>query len=258
MLATLETTIGQLVTSRPGRARLFESLGLDYCCGGRKPLVQACAEKGMDVATVLRLVHDFDKRVTEVPDENWSGATITALANHIENTHHAYMKTELPRLEHLVRHVAARHGDRNPHLVELRDTFLSFKAKMESHGAREEASVFPACRALDVSGPASILGDGPASTGIAELIAEHEEAGDALSRIRELTNGFTPPADACNTYRVIYSALAEMTEDLHRHVHKENNILFPKALDAKRKLTADSAHGERGNRSGALWTGRST
>lgn len=238
MLATLETTIGQLVTSRPGRARLFESLGLDYCCGGKKPLAQACMEQGIDAATVLRLVQTFDEQVPEVPGENWSGTTMTALADHIEQTHHVYLKIELPRLEHLVRHVAARHGDRSPHLLELRDTFLPFKAKIEFHTAREELTIFPACRALERSGATSIDGDEPTSTGIAKMIAEQGEAGDTLSRIRKLTDGFTPPTGACNTYRVMYAALAELAEDMHRHVHKENSILFPKALEAERKLTA--------------------
>ena len=235
MSTTMETTIGQMVTVRPNRARLFESLGLDYCCGGKKPLAVACAEKGMDAATVLRLVDAFDAQVPGGPgDESWSGATLTELADHIERTHHAYLKTELPRLEQLVRHVAERHGDRDARLVELRDIFLPFKAELEAHMAEEEAVVFPACRRLE---RASEEAAGEAiATDIAEMVLEHEEAGAALSRIRDVTSGFTPPAGACNTFRVMYASLAELAEDMHRHVHKENSILFPKALEAERRL----------------------
>lgn len=233
-----QTTIGQLVTANPARARLFESLGLDYCCGGKKPLAQACAEKQLDAATVVRLVHAFDAQVDARPgDESWADATLSALADHIERRHHAYLKAELPRLEYLVRRVAERHGARDPHLIAVRDTFLPLKMELEAHMSAEEDVVFPACRALERDAPLS-----PALEGnLGQMVHEHEFAGEALSRIRDLTAGFTPPAGACNTYRVMYAALAELAEDMHRHVHKENSILFPKAIELERKRKAQVA-----------------
>lgn len=230
--ATLGDTIGDLVTSNPSRARLFENLGLDYCCGGRKPLAQACQEKGLDAPTVLKLLVGFDEQVSPSQGElSWSDASLTSLANHIEHTHHAYLKAELPRLGHLVTHVAERHGGHAPHLIRLRDTFIPLKMELQAHMAAEEEVVFPACRALETGASRADRLDGS----IALMVQEHDQAGEALSRIRELTDGFVLPPDACNTYRVMYAALGEFAEDMHRHVHKENSILFPRAIEAERK-----------------------
>ncbi|RYY87059.1 MAG: iron-sulfur cluster repair di-iron protein, partial [Comamonadaceae bacterium] len=142
--ATLQDTIGDLVTSNLSRARLFESLGLDYCCGGRKSLAQACHEKGLDPATVLKVLVGFDEQVPpDGDDASWADASLTALADHIERTHHAYLKVELPRLAQLVSHVAERHGRESPHLIQLRDTFLPLKMELQAHIGAEEEVVFP-------------------------------------------------------------------------------------------------------------------
>src|SRR5215217_6454151 len=117
-MSKLETTVGQLVTDRPARARIFESFGIDYCCGGKKPLAQAIAEKGLDANAVLGVLEAFDEQAP-ASERNWGEATLTALADHIEQTHHAYLKNELPRLEYLVNKVANRHGGHTPQLVEL-------------------------------------------------------------------------------------------------------------------------------------------
>jgi regulator of cell morphogenesis and NO signaling len=231
----LETTVGQLVTERPGRARVFEAFGIDYCCGGKKPLAQAIEEKGLERQTVLRLLDAFDEQAPEA-ERDWSKSSVAALADHIEQTHHAYLKSELPRLEHLVNKVASRHGSHTPQLVDLARVFAAFKLELESHMQKEEVVLFPVCRQMERATSQQPFHCGSVENPIALMIQEHEDAGDALQRMRELTNDYTPPADACNTYRALFDSLHDLEQDMHRHVHKENSILFPKALELEQKL----------------------
>jgi len=231
----LQTTVGQLVTERPGRARIFEAFGIDYCCGGKRPLVDAIREKGVDQQTILSVLAAFDEQAPRTERE-WSAATLTELADHIEQTHHAYLKQELPRLEFLVNKVANRHGGHTPTLVELADVFNAFKAELQSHMWKEEHVLFPLCRQLDGASAPQQFHCGTVENPITVMIREHDDAGDALKRMRALTNGYTPPIDACNTYRALLDSLRELEQDMHRHVHKENSILFPKTLQKEAQL----------------------
>jgi regulator of cell morphogenesis and NO signaling len=239
MVATnnkLEITVGQLATERPGRARVFEAFGIDYCCGGKMPLSQAIREKGLDQNTVLRVLETFDDQTPQT-ERDWSTASLTELADHIEQTHHAYLKSELPRIEFLVNKVASRHGDHMPTLVELAKVFNLFKADLELHMHKEEGVLFPICRRMETSQSLQRSHCGSIQTPIAVMIREHDDAGEAMARMRKLTNDYTPPADACNTYRATFDALREIEQDMHRHVHKENSILFPKAAELEAKLS---------------------
>lgn len=228
-----DLTVGQLVVERPSRARLFERLGIDYCCGGKKPLALACQEKGLDLATVLA---ELDRDTTgparedAAADRNWATASMTDLADHIERTHHAFLKSELPRLEPIAHKVAVRHGPNHPELAELYEVFMGLKQEMESHMMKEERILFPLCRKLDAADGPEQFHCGSVANPIAVMINEHEDAGRALQRMRELTNDFTPPPDACPTFRGYLDSLRQIEEDMHQHVHKENNILFPKAV----------------------------
>lgn len=234
---TLDTAVGELVTQRPGRSRIFEKLGIDYCCGGKKPLAEACDSKGLDAGTVLSMLLAMEED-TNGQKENWTDLSLTDLTAHIENTHHDYLKRELPRLGAMVRKVAAVHGVRYPWMLEVDGVYAGFAAEMESHMLKEEQILFPLIRCIDSEDAGSAGDCGP---GIANPIRvmehEHDDAGQALSRMRELTNAFTPPADACNTFRAMLDGLAELEADMHRHVHKENNVLFPVAIE-KEKQTA--------------------
>jgi regulator of cell morphogenesis and NO signaling len=247
MVATtskLQTTVGQLVTERPGRARVFEAFGIDYCCGGKKPLAQAIEEKGLEQQTVLRMLDVFDDQQAAagtgagagVAERDWSKSSLATLADHIEQTHHAYLKNELPRLEYLVNKVANRHGSHTPSLIDLACVFAPFKLELESHMQKEEVILFPICRQLERATSPQQFHCGSVQNPIAVMIREHDDAGDALKRMRELTNDYTPPLDACNTYRALFDSLHELEQDMHRHVHKENSILFPKALELEQKL----------------------
>jgi regulator of cell morphogenesis and NO signaling len=233
--ATLERTIGDLVTERPSRARVFETFGIDYCCGGGKPLQEACQAKGIDPQTVLGVLQMLDEQRPE-PERDWSQASMTELCAHIEQTHHAYLKQDLPRMEYLVKRVAERHGESQPHLIELRDTFLAMKVELEEHMMKEEQILFPLCRVLENATTLPPLHCGSVDNPIKQMVHEHNDAGVALARMRHLTGGYAPPPEACNTYRAMYDALAELERDMHRHVHKENSILFPMAAAAEWKL----------------------
>lgn len=235
MLST-ETTVGQLVTERPSRARVFESLGIDYCCSGNRSLEEVCAEKKLDAPTVQRMLEAYEFGGDTEDRNDWSEAAVTELVEHIVDVHHGYLKEALPRVEFLVGKVATVHGERRPELVELRETFDALKSEFESHLMKEEEVVFPMFRELEGAEVRPEFHCRTVDNPIGTLTAEHEEVGGVLARMREISNGYEPPADACNTYRVMLDSLAELESDIHLHVHKENNILFPKASAAESAL----------------------
>ena len=232
----LPGTVGQLVAERPSRARVFEKFGIDYCCGGRRPLEQACRDRAVDVQVVLEELRHNDAR--RVPERDWAALGMARLADHIERTHHDYLRQELPRLNFLTHKVAAAHGQRHPELVRLRDVFSAFKAELLNHMQKEELVVFPLCRRLEageVDGEAA----GPGMRRPVDVLThEHDAAGRALEEMRRLAGDYVPPADACNTYRALLDSLKELEADMHQHVHLENNVLFPAALKAYAALSA--------------------
>jgi regulator of cell morphogenesis and NO signaling len=234
-MSVTETTVGQLVSERPARARVFEKFGIDYCCGGKKPLEQACSDKGVDLQKVLDDLRAAEQQGSP-DDTDWVKATMTELAEHIQQTHHAYLKQELPRLDAITNKVAAVHGDRHPEMVQVREVFVNLKAEMESHMAKEEMILFPLCRKLDTAKEAFASHCGSVQNPIRVMIAEHEDAGHALEQFRTLTHDYTPPTDACNTFRALLDSLRQLEADMHQHVHKENNILFPRAIEAEAAL----------------------
>jgi regulator of cell morphogenesis and NO signaling len=225
-----DSTVGQLVVERPARARVFEKFGIDYCCGGKKPLAAVCSAKGLDISQVLLAIDIADSVSTLAPAQDWSQGTLTDLARHIETTHHAYLKSELPRLDYLTERVFNAHGGRHAELAQLRAVFVAFKEELEQHMQKEERILFPLCRNLECGSPSPDVHCGSIANPIAVMEREHDDAGNALAQMRQLTNDYTPPAGACNTYRAMLSSLAELEADMHQHVHKENNILFPRAI----------------------------
>lgn len=222
-------TVGAIVAQRPALSRLFEQAGIDYCCGGKIPLADACRKKKLDPQQFLAAL-DAAATTADNRDEAVGALTLTALADHIESTHHAYLKTELPRLEAMTQKVAAVHGEHDPRLPRVREVFLGLAGEMSSHMMKEERILFPMIRQLESSAAAPAFHCGSLANPIGQMEREHDAAGAALVELRELTDGFTPPAWACNTFRAMLDALAHLEHDLHQHVHKENNILFPRAI----------------------------
>lgn len=227
---TPESRIGDLVAACPALARIFEGLRIDYCCGGKQSLAAASADRGLSALTVVAMLEAAAAAFVAGPvDVDAAGMSLTELADHIERTHHAYLKEELPRLVEMADRVAYKHGGRDPQLREVAATVQDLAGDMIAHMQKEEIVLFPLVRQIE----AGVRGGFHAA--IAEPIqcmeAEHADAGRAIARLRELTEGFTPDAEACNTHRALLAGLAQLEGDLHRHVHKENNILFPRALE---------------------------
>lgn len=227
---TPETTVGEIVRAVPNRSRIFENLGIDYCCGGKKPLAEVCRAKGLDPATVTAMLAALDGVPETTVDPDAMG--LAELCDHIEHAHHDYLREELPRLDFMTRKVAAVHGDHEARLHEVRRIFESFNVEMAAHTEEEEAAVFPKIRQLEAStgGKARAIADLRIVLG--KLQSEHDNTGAALARFRELTNDYTPPEWACNTFRALYDGLHQLEKNMHQHVHKENNVLFMKALAA--------------------------
>jgi len=219
----LERTVGELVAERPSRSRVFQKHGIDFCCQGGRTLAEACQRKVVDPSLVVSELeaesHD------EVEASNPAELPPTELIEHIVSKHHGYLRDELPRLHTMAQRVAQVHGPHTPSLVQVHLIYEEMMVELTHHMMKEEEVLFPAIRAMASGGSAGIPLDGA----IATMLAEHDEAGAALAKMRELTNGFTPPPEACNTYRALFAGLAELEEDLHRHIHLENSVLFPAA-----------------------------
>jgi regulator of cell morphogenesis and NO signaling len=225
----IDDTVGAIVRDRPSLASLFEQAQLDYCCGGKKTLAAACQQRGIDPQAFLSQLEDY-AATDIVPEVNLTELSLTELADHIERIHHAYLHTELPWLEKLVTKVAAVHGEKASRLIEIKDIFLALSAELAPHLIKEEQILFPMIRQLEASSTIPTFHCGTISNPVHRMEFEHEEAGHALAQLRHLTENFTPPDWACNTYRVMLNALATFEQDMHQHVHKENNVLFPRAI----------------------------
>jgi regulator of cell morphogenesis and NO signaling len=233
---TLEKTVGELVTEQPGRSRAFERLGIDYCCGGKRRLRDACERLKLDPATVLRELARADATSSSQPEKDWSTAPMSELVEHIVTTHHGYLREALPRLAYLVTKVATVHGSAHPELQKLHRVFSGLQIELEEHMEKEEQVLFPLCRELATAREVPEFHCGSVNRPIMRMMLEHQDAGDALAEMRALTDNFTPPADACTTYRAMLDGLAELERDMHQHVHKENNLLFPRASAAEAAL----------------------
>ena len=230
-LFTPDTKLGDIVAAQPALARVFERLGLDYCCGGKQTLAVACGKKQLNAQTVAQMLEAAAQAMTSGPREvDAARLTLTELADHIEQTHHTYLKAELPRLAEMSERVAGKHGWRDERLPEVHECVRALTEEMLSHMHKEEAVLFPIIRQIDAGSANGGFQCGSIANPIRQMEAEHESAGWLTGRLRELTDGFTPTPDSCNTHRALLAGLAEFESDLHRHVHKENNILFPGAL----------------------------
>jgi regulator of cell morphogenesis and NO signaling len=222
MTVTTEATVGQIATESPLATRVFARHGIDFCCGGGRPLAEVCAEKGLDADAVVGEINTEIGRSGE-PAERWDKAPLPDLIDHILSTYHVPLWEEMPRLEAMALKVNSVHGDKDPErLGELAKVVSELRAEIEQHMLKEEQILFPMIKA----------GQGEnAGPPIDVMHHEHDNAGAALKRLRELTNNYTVPEGACNTWRALWYGLEALENDLHQHIHLENNILFPRALN---------------------------
>ena len=216
-----DTLVGDLDARHPLATRVFARHHIDFCCGGGRPLGDVCEMQGLNVDAI---VDEIGRELT--PQQavvRWDLGPVGELIDHILNKYHAGLYEELPRLESMARKVERVHGDKDPErLQRLVQAVLELKAELDTHMVKEEQILFPMIRAGRGTGA-----DGP----IAVMMREHETAGELLRLIRALTNDYTVPEEACNTWRALWLGLEALEADLHEHIHLENNILFPRALD---------------------------
>ena len=238
---TITDTVGAVVARSPALARVFEQAGIDYCCGGRQTVERACHEKGLDPAALLGRLNAAGPATGDAPAVDPAAMSLAELADHIEQTHHAYLRAEFPRLDALTKKVAAAHGAKNPRLHEVRATVLALAEELSSHMMKEERVLFPLVRKLDAGDESSLRSWGTLANPVRQMEVEHEQAGSALLRLRELTDDFVAPAGACNTHRALLDALARFERDMHQHIHKENNVLFPRALALELEHFSDAS-----------------
>jgi len=233
MTATTQT-VREIALEQPSAIRVFEQFGIDYCCGGRKPLAEACAARNLEVDSVLAALETAENRSgSEV--QNWADKSLGSLSSHIIATHHAYVKRELPRLAQLSEKVVNRHGSTKSELLAIATTLEQLDEELIQHLAKEEVILFPYIAALEKSvsnGASRPQGCfGTVANPIAMMTQEHDAAGSLLSEIRRLSGNFATPQDACPTFHAFYDGLREFEQDLHQHIHLENNILFPRAIE---------------------------
>lgn len=232
---TADRTVGELVAEGPARSRVFEKYGIDYCCGGNKQLTEACISKGISVDEVLAELNEVDSAKSATEDADYNSMELDLLIDHIVSTHHAYLKLELPRLVGLARKVANAHGADDSRLLEVESVVRALTEELTAHMGKEEDILFPVIRELVQSDTLPFMPFGTIANPIAAMESEHENAGNALQQLRALTDDHTPPDGACNSYRALLDGLRELELDTHQHIHKENNILFPKALAMERR-----------------------
>jgi len=226
-----EQTVGDFVRQKPTRARVFESLKIDYCCGGKISLNRACERRGVSVDDVVSQIEASDAAAERNDLVDADAMALTELADHIEATHHAYLREELPRLDFMTEKVSRVHGDKDARLFKMREAFVALKAELEPHMMKEEKILFPIVRQLEASADLVESHCGSVANPIKQMEHEHDQAGDALAILSESTDAYTPPEWACNTYRAMLDSLEKLEADMHQHIHKENNVLFPKAIE---------------------------
>jgi regulator of cell morphogenesis and NO signaling len=224
---TTATTLGDIVTASPSSARELERHGLDYCCGGRQTLEDACTAAGLVPQDVLGVLEASLAGETGEAEVAWATMDAAELCDHLVTTHHRYLWDELPRLSALVDKVFTVHGERHPELAEVKAYADELRADLEPHMLKEEHVLFPMVRELASATTAPRFHCGTLRNPISVMLREHDNVGELLRRLRELTADYTPPADACGSYQALYRTLEEIEADTHLHVHKENNVLFP-------------------------------
>lgn len=230
-----DETLGQLAANDLRKAEIFKKYGLDFCCGGKKTVKEACAEKGIDVTKVEQELQHADQVATSsrpLPYNEWN---LDFLADYIVNTHHSYVKKNIPDLRAYASKVMNVHGHRHPELIRVHELVEAVSAELTTHMMKEESILFPYIKTLvaakNSGEPSERNPFGSVRNPINMMEMEHEMAANAMDELREVTDNYAVPSDACASYRLLFKQLQEFEDDLHIHVHLENNILFPKAVE---------------------------
>lgn len=238
----ISKTLSEIVNEKFQTATVFEKYHLDYCCKGRRSLQQACEEQNVPVNEIIEDLGKIYTNTSTTPDFN--NIKLSRLAEYIVHTHHSYVKKEMPQIISFLQKVSSKHGNRHPELYKISELFSELAVEMTNHMDKEELVVFPRIKQLETNGLDHLTFDAQKyeylKLPIINMETEHEDAGNKMNEIRLLTNNYTPPADACTTYKLMFACLHAFEIDLHQHVHLENSILFPKALALEKEMQMTS------------------
>lgn len=243
-MITSETTVREVAVKMPESTRIFEQFKIDYCCGGNQSLTTACASAGIDVHQVMEMLGAVsDSKSQDAAD--FRNASVGHLVEHIVNTHHVFTKSEMDRLDALTEKVINAHGENHPELLQLRELFRALCMDLKPHMFKEEQVLFPYMTAMTQAAeqqrPGPFAPFGTVNNPVRMMMREHDVAGELLRELRALTSDYTVPPDACISYQTLFAALENFEKDLHQHIHLENNILFPKALELEQSLNRSYA-----------------
>jgi regulator of cell morphogenesis and NO signaling len=238
MTLTPSQTVRSIVQENPAAVAVFESIGIDYCCGGNKSLEEACQKAKLSVEAVLANLEDARALPAIEEDCRWLISSLSQLTDHIVQQHHDYARRELPRLTGLASKVHTRHGHMYPELHQICELIEAMRSEMLTHMLKEEQVLFPRLSAMEQAAQNGTVLQ-PAFFGalinpIRHMMGDHDDTGELLKSIRTLTHNYKLPDEACMTYHALYQGLTDLEKDLHRHIHLENNILFPRALELEK------------------------
>jgi regulator of cell morphogenesis and NO signaling len=235
MSMTAERTVRELALENAAATRVFEKLGIDYCCGGNKSLGDACRASNLSVDQVIDSLEMAEEAAHAArKDRNWQTESLADLVAHIKNTHHEYTREEMARLVPLLNKVCSVHGKNHPELQQVRASFQNLVQELTTHMMKEEQVLFPYIVRMEETviqkEPLLPAPFGSVQNPVTMMEHEHDSAGNALRSMREASCGYMAPGEACISYQTLYKALADFEADLHQHIHLENNILFPRAI----------------------------
>jgi len=236
MVITSETPVRDIAVGIPTAIPLLERIGIDYCCHGQHTLTEACTKKNIALAPVLEELEKLQPQSADPAESRWAQAPLKELSEHIVKRHHAYTREQLDLIDGLMAKVENRHGAQHVEVFQIGKVVAVFGSELRHHAECEENNLFPYIAALgshqkpELPAPAK----GSLNMPIARMMTDHDKTAEELKTLRTLTDDFTPPAEACPTWRALYRAMEELESDLHQHIHLENNILFPRALEQAR------------------------
>jgi len=234
MSFTSETKVRDIALSNSGARQVLEDAGLDYCCGGEKSLHEACRHADISADEILNRLRENNKQMS--PSEaDWASAPLADLTRHIRERHHRYVRGAIARVQPLLDKVAAKHGNKHSEIADIQRVFAEAGQEMIMHMQKEEQILFPYIDALEKAAQTHGSVEPPffqtVRNPIQVMMKEHDAAGELVRQIRKISSEYTPPADACGSYKALYQNLREFEADLHQHVHLENNVLFPRAIE---------------------------
>lgn len=233
MVITSETPVRDIAVTMPSAIPVLERLGIEYCCGGQHTLGEACSGHNIALARVLAELEQIQgEQGANVAESHWLHAPLKELAEHIVKKHHAFTREQLKLIDGLMAKVEARHGTEHLEVFQLGKVVAVFSSELKHHTECEETNLFPYIASLGTEKKVEL----PAQAGgslkppITRMMTDHDQTGEELRTLRRMTNNYTPPKDACSTWRALYRAMEDLEADLHQHIHLENNLLFPRAL----------------------------